>query len=192
MSGVEIILASIALLPPLAHYGNEIWKAVKDIKSSRQDIFELADETIAFSDLCGEYLRMCAEEPKAHARRSSRSSSVRHLKTWISKLLDSLGEILYKVKALNHDRRRRLSIEARVIARIEWYFSKSAVQRLRAQMAVARETIKGSSNLLQIRKLNEELQMLKEALASPLRRKQVEKSLGMTIEKKIKSINQAL
>lgn len=187
---MEIILASIALLPPLVHCGNKIRKAVKEIQSSRRDIFELTDETVIFSDLCGEYLRACADDHEAHSRRSS---SIQHLETWIRKLLGSLNNVLQKVGALKRGRKHRSSVEDRIIAYIEWYLSKSAVKRLRASMAVARETIKGSSNIMCIQKLDEELRMLKEALvSSPLRRREIEKRLGMTIEKKIESINQAL
>ncbi|KAJ4994034.1 hypothetical protein SVAN01_00511 [Stagonosporopsis vannaccii] len=186
---MEIILASIALLPPLAHCGNKIRKAIKEIKSSRRDILELTDETVIFSGLCEEYLRACADKHEVHA---CRSSSVRCLKTWIRKLLNSLEEVLQKVEALKRDRNHRSSIEEKIIAYIEWLCSGSSVQRLRANMAVASEAIKGFTNLMYIQKLNKELQMLRDILASPLHRKETEEKLGMTIEEKIESINQAL
>ena len=180
--------ASIALLTQLTQCGVQIHKAIKKIKRSRTDIAELADETIIFAGLCDDFLRTRNGERKVSTRGNS---SMESLDAWIKKTLKGLQEVLQTVEGLRK-RRSRTSLEKRLIAYLEWFFSASLVKRLRENMSVATDSVQGFSTLICIQKLNEELQMLRVALTRPSRRKEIEEELGMSIEDKINILQQAV
>ncbi|KAF2623605.1 hypothetical protein BU25DRAFT_177347 [Macroventuria anomochaeta] len=182
------VVGGVALSTQLTQCGKKIRKAIKKIKSSRRDISELADDTVIFAGLCEGFLRACADGREAHI---GRSSSIGSLNIWIKKTLAGLHELLRKVEALKHDPRYR-SWQDTLIAYLEWFFSTSSVKHLRANMAVARESINGFSNLMCIQKLNEELRMLRIALTRPMSRAEIERNLRLEIEEKIDLVKQAI
>lgn len=190
MEPASLTLGCIALLSPLLKCGKEIRKAVKRIRSSRRDILDLADDTIIFTGLCEDFLReACAHDGGAYA---DRSLPIEFLSDWITRTSRGLEEILQKVQALKSNPTARLSLEQKLIAYLEWLFSKSLVEYLRKNMSVLRESINGFSNLMCIQKLNEELRWLKTALADPMHCKEVEAKWGMSIDAKIKLVQSAV
>jgi hypothetical protein len=165
-------VAGLALLTELTKFGIAIRKATKRIKNSRRDIAELTDETVIFAGLCEDFLRTCANDREAKST--------------------GLCELLRKVEAVGPEPKHQYSLQEVLIAKLEWFFSKDAVRRLRGSLTVARASISGFSNLMCIRKLNEELQMLREALSSRASRQKVELKLGMSVEEKIRMVRQAM
>jgi hypothetical protein len=93
---------------------------------------------------------------------------------------------------LRRDREQHSSIEETLIAHLTWYFSKSEVKSLRVLLKVVRASMNGFSNLMCIRKLNEELQMLRDALKDRKSRQNIEEKLGMKIERKIQMVEQMM
>jgi hypothetical protein len=183
------VAAGVALCTELTKFGVAIRKAAERIKNSRRDIAELTDETVIFAGLCEEFLRACADNREAN---SSAALSIRPLSAWIKRTSTGLCELLRKVEAVGPDPRHQYSLQERLIAYLEWCFNKDTVKRLRDFLNVARTSMSGLSNLMCIRKLNEELQMLYAALSNRISRRKVEIKLGMTIEEKIRMVRQAM
>lgn len=180
------VAAGITICAQLAEFGKAIRKATKRIKNSRRDIADLSDETVIFAGLCEEFLRTFTDT------KSKAASSVAPLITWLRRTNTELSELLQKVEALTPDPTYRVSIQETLIAYLEWYFSKNAVKKLRASLTIARESMNGFSNVLCIQKLNEELQILKNALRDASSRKTMEEKLGVKLERKIKMVEQAM
>jgi hypothetical protein len=183
-------VAGIALLTELTKFGIAIRKATKRIKNSRRDIAELTDETVIFAGLCEEFLRTCADDHEAKS--SAAASSIGPLNAWIKRTSTGLYELLRKVEAVGPESRDQYSLQETCIAKLEWFFSKDTVRRLRDSLTVARASISGFSNLICIEKLNQELHMLYKALSSRSSRQEAELELGMSIEEKIRMVRQAM
>ncbi|KAJ8111518.1 hypothetical protein OPT61_g5914 [Boeremia exigua] len=186
MEVAGLALAGLALIGPLTKCGIEVKETFKKIKSSRRDISKLADDTVIFAGLCTDFLQICANEHKAHA---DKSAPIKCLIAWIRKMLKALRKILQKVKALDQS---PLSLQDKIIAYIEWFFSTSTVERLRANINFASVNIQGFTNVMFIEKINEELRMLKRALKQPSKHKEIEGDLGMSIGEKIDLLKKSI
>lgn len=183
------VVGGIALCSQLANCAIAINKAVKRIKNARRDIVELSDETAIFAGISADFFKTFEDECDTN---EGLASSVTALKEWVRATLDGLHDVLQKAQALRRDPKNPVSFQDRLIAKLEWFFSKGFVKRLRVALDVANLSIVGASNLMCIRKLNEQLQILKDALQDDKERRKVEQSLGATVEEKIQSINQEL
>ncbi|KAH3966052.1 hypothetical protein HBH92_186350 [Parastagonospora nodorum] len=192
MSGFEIfgaIAGGFALCNQLVKLGIAVREAIQRIKNSRQDALDLSDEAVIFAGLCTQFLQVCDED---HNKNKAIHSSIHRLIGWLKKLEIGLYEVLQKAGALLPDPTNKHSIEKRWIARLEWFGSKKEVESLRASMSIARTSIDGFSNLICIRKLNEELKMLKLALVDAKLRERLEKKFGMTLNEKIGRVRQSV
>jgi hypothetical protein len=183
------VAAGVALCTELTKLGRAIHKAMKTIKDSRRDIAELTDETVIFAGLCEEFLRACNDD---HEGNSSAAASILPLNAWIKRTSTGLCDLLRKVEAVGPEPRHQYSLQETLISYLEWFFSKNTVRRLRDSLTVARASISGFSNLMCIRKLNEELHMLNAALSNRISLQEVELRLGMSVEEKIRMVRQAM
>jgi hypothetical protein len=183
------VAAGVSLCTQLTELGLAIRKATKRIKNSRRDIAELTDETVIFAGLCEEFLRACADDHDAESRAVS---WIIPLNAWIKRTSTGLCNLLRKVEAVGPEPKHQYSIQDTLIAYIEWFFSKDTVRRLRDSLTVARASMSGFSNLMCIRKLNEELHMLSAALSNRTSRKDIELRFGMRVEVKIRMVQQAM
>jgi len=192
MSGLEIfgaVVGGITLCAQLSRLGNDVREAINRIKNSRRDVLALSDEAVIFAGLSTEFLRLCNED---HAANKDLVSSIYRLKNWIKRTNRGITQLLKKVGALLPDSRSKRSLEERCIARLEWFGSKKSVESLRALMSMARTSIDGFSNLIYIRKLKEELDVLKLALTNARDRKIIEERFGIALEEKIKMVQQSM
>ncbi|KAF1911536.1 hypothetical protein BDU57DRAFT_92370 [Ampelomyces quisqualis] len=183
------VAAGISLCTQLTRFGIAIHKAIKEIKNSRRDIAKLANETILFASSSEDFLRFCADD---HRAKSSATCSIRPLITWIRKTKTGLFKLLQNVEALRSDPQKRLSLQKILIAYLKWYFSKKEVKCLRVSLDIARASMNGYSNLMCIRKLEEELRLLSRALKNAASRREVEEKFGMSITDKIKLVKEAI
>jgi hypothetical protein len=183
------VAAGVALCTELTKLGRAIHKATKRIKNAGRDIAELTDETVIFAGLCEDFLRTCADD---HDAESSAVSSILPLNAWVKRTSTGLCDLLRKVEAIGPEPMHQYSIQNTLIAHIEWFFSKETVRRLRDSLTVARASMSGFSNLMCIRKLNEELHMLGAALSNRTSRKDIELRFGMSVEEKIRMVKQAM
>jgi hypothetical protein len=192
MSGFEIfgaIAGGFALCNQLAKLGIAVREAIQRINNSGRDALDLSDEAVIFAGLCTQFLQVCDED---HNKDKAIHNSLYRLIGWLKKLEIGLDEVLQKAGALLPDSTNKRSLENRWIARLEWFGSKKEVESLRASMSIARTSIDGFSNLICIRKLNEELKMLKLALIDAKLRESLEKRYGMTLNEKIGRVRQSM
>jgi hypothetical protein len=75
------------------------------------------------------------------------------------------------------------------MARIKWYINEKEVKCTRASLSVARQSILALSNIRIIGKIDEEIQMLKEAILQG-NRQIIEKKLGMSVEQRLQLLKQ--
>lgn len=192
MSGLEVfgaVVGGITLCAELSRLGHAVREAIQRLKNSRRDVLDLSDKAIIFAGLCNRFLHVYHDD---HEAKSDFDSSIPRLIKWMKETEVALCKILQKASALLPDSKTRRSLEERCIARLEWFGSKKAVERLRASMVVASTSIDGFSNLICIQKLNEELIILKLALTDEPNRRKFEKTFGVTLEKKIEMIQQSM
>jgi hypothetical protein len=182
-------VGGVALCATLVDIGLAIHKATKRIKNTRQDVAELTNETMIFAGLCDEFFRTCVDDQEAMR---GAASSILALKAWIEKTSTELLALLQKVEAVGPAARFRHSLQDTLIAYLEWLSSKDTVKRLRNSLTVARASIDGFSNLMCIRKLNEELRVLYAILANETDRRKAELELGMKLEEKIQMVQQRM
>lgn len=183
------VAAGFDLCTQLTHFGIAIHKATRDIKNSRRDIVKLADETILFASSSKDFLRSCADNYQAMG---SAISSIRPLTIWTKKKEKGLSKLLQNVKTLQSNSKDRPSLQNVLIAYLKWYFSKKEVKCLRVSVNIATASMNGYSNLICIRKLEEELRLLRRALEDAASRRGIEEKLAMSIDDKVKLIEESM
>jgi hypothetical protein len=183
------VAAGIALCSQLTTIAVAIRKATKEVKNARKDIAKLSDETVIFANLCEGFLNVCADDPTT---KRGGAFSIGPLYLWIKRTIVEQGRLLRKVEALIPDDEYRYSFRETLVAHREWFFNKSKVKSLRTSLTIARESMNGFTNLMYIRKLNEELQYLKTALRDASLRQSIEERFKTTLETKIRSVENAM
>lgn len=181
------VVAGITVGSELIRLGCAIQKAITRIKNSRRDIEKLANETIMFAGLYKRFLRACKEDSDAY---TTDASAVRPLISWAQRTVDSLNELLQKVEVLYPKFKPRSAFEDKAIAHLVWSRSTGAVKALRASLSVARESINAFSNLMCLKKLKDQINMLREAMNDPSKRRALERELGDTLENRIRELDQ--
>jgi hypothetical protein len=179
------VAGGMAVCGQLKDLGIWIYEATKRIKNSRRDVLELSDEAVIFAGLCEDFLRTCEDDYRT-------KKSVRRLFAWLKQTQIALSNLFEKVKVLSQDSEYHYSFQEICIAYWDWFASKNLVKGLRASLRIAGIGISGFSNLMCIRKLNKELQMLRLALTNADSRREMEKKLGMKIEEKMKVVQRAM
>jgi hypothetical protein len=178
------IIGGMGICNQLFQLGREIQKAVKTIKNSRQDIEQLANETIIFADLYQRFSIVCKESDD----NASSSEAIVELKAWAKSCIRGLKNLLAKVKVLRFGNESSRSIEETIIAHLEWLFNKNTVKALRASLSVARESINGVSTLMHLNKLDAVIKMFKEASKDRELRRDLENELQISLEEAINKI----
>jgi 23S rRNA A2030 N6-methylase RlmJ len=106
---------------------------------------------------------------------------------WAEEAVHGFKELLDRVQALIGD-----SLSSKLdtlIARVRWYFSENEVKFLRSSLSVARESMRGFSNIRVIEKLDEQMRLLKAAIAKGSQRT-IEDQLGVDLEERIRMLVQ--
>jgi hypothetical protein len=175
------IIGGMGICNQLFQLGREIQKAVKTIKNSRRDIEELANETIIFADLYQKFSSVCNESDD----NASSSVAIAELNAWARSCIHGLEDLLDKVDVLLCEDKSSHFLEERLIAHLQWLFSKSTVKALRASLSVARESINGIGTLMHLNKLDAWIKKLKEYLKDRELRRDLEKKLRVPLEEAI-------
>jgi hypothetical protein len=181
------IIGGMGICNQLFQLGREIQKAVKTIKNSRRDIGELAKETIIFADLYQRFSGVCEESDD----NANGSIAVVELDAWAQTCIDGLKEMLRKVEVLLSRDRSSRSIEEKLIAYLQWLFSKSTVKALRASLSVARESINGFSTLMHLNKLDTLIKRLREAFRDQELRRDLERKFHVPLEEAVRKLEQS-
>jgi hypothetical protein len=177
------IIGGIGICNQLFELGRKIQRATKTIKNSRRDVRELAKETKIFADI---YQRFSSVRDESGYNASS-SVAIVELDAWAQSCIHSLKKLLDKVRILTSGDRSSRSIEERIIAYLEWFFSKNTVKALRASLSVARESINGVSTLMHLTKLDAVIKKLKEASKDRELRRDWENKHHVTLEDEIRN-----
>lgn len=182
------VAAGVALGSELVRIARSIQKVTKRIQHARRDVADLTKEAIIFAGLYQKFLHTCADDLKDRAKNNT---SMMHLISWTRATLRGLRNLLKKVRPLQSNPKCYYSLSETLSAQWTWLFSARRVEGLRASLSVARECINAISNLICINKLDIELKLLKAALRSDRERRRVlEKELGMSLEDKIRMLEQ--
>lgn len=170
-------------------FGTAIWKVseklnalAKEIKYARREIEKLVKEMSIFADLYEDFYRVCIPDQRKQGRKTS---STKRLLDWIEDAIDAFESLVGRVRALAGD--SRYSMLETLTAHVRWYFSKNEVNYLRYSLNVAQENMRGFSNLTIIKKINEEIQIIKDAIAQGDQQliQNLENRLGISLEERL-------
>lgn len=183
------VAAGLAVCHEMSRLANTIRKITKAIKNAPKDISTLTDETVIFTGLYAAFLQLCEEDPKTY---HGAATSIKRLKVWADVTIERLHTILKEGEALSPDSEYLYPLGHTAKAHWKWLVRRNVVTRLRNSLNVARQCIEGFTNIMCIRKLNEELSLLRNALTNLVERRAHEQRLGMTLEEKIQSLEAGL
>jgi hypothetical protein len=178
------IIGGIGIGNQLFQLARKIQRAAKTIKNSRQDIKELARETRIFANIYQRFSGVC-KEPDDNA---SSSVAIVELDAWAQSCIHGLEKLLDKVEVLLCKDKSSHFIEEKLIAHLQWLFSKSTVKALRASLSVARESINGVSTLVHLKNLKVLIKRLEEASENRELRRDWEKKLRVSLEEAISKL----
>jgi hypothetical protein len=173
------VAAGVALTTELSRLCRSLHKLVIQIRNAPRELSNLADEMRLFMDIYSEFYRACSYDT---ARKSNIGSPIIHLVAWTKAAIHGFKELLGEVGLLIDG--STSSVAKRWVARIKWYINEKEVKCTRASLSVARQSISALSNIRIIGKIDEEIQMLKEAILQGNRRI-IEKKLGMSVEQRL-------
>jgi hypothetical protein len=175
------VAAGVALTTELLRLCRSLHKLVVQIRNAPRELSKLADEMRLFTDIYSVFYKACDYDT---AGKSNIRSSIRYLVAWTEDAIRGFKELLGKVGLLIDG--STSSVAQRCAARIKWHFNGKEVKCTRASLSVARQSISALSNIRIIGKIDEEIQMLQEALLQGNRR--IEKKLGMSVEQRLKAL----
>jgi hypothetical protein len=177
------VAAGIAVCHEMIRLAKTIHKVAKNIKNAPKDIGTLTDETITFTGLYGDFLETCERNTKFHE-----AAWMKRLKVYADNLIRRLQAILDEGDALRVDVDYRHLLKDSVKAHWNWLIRRNVVTHLRTSLAIASQTITGFLNIICIQKLNEELGLLRSIINNREKRIQIESELGVSLEDKIRYI----
>tara|TARA_R110002003_G_scaffold70_26_gene6556 strand:+ start:5326 stop:5925 length:600 start_codon:yes stop_codon:yes gene_type:complete len=179
-----VVAAGIMLGPELLRLSRSLRKTFKAIRYAPHDLDKLVKEMEIFADLYEDFHDVCTSDPKYKARSSG---PAKRLMAWAEEAVHGFKKLLARVQALTGD-----SLNSKLdtlIARVRWYFSEDEVKFLRSSLSVARESMRGFSNIRVIEKLDEQMRLLKAAIAKGSQRT-IEDQLGVDLEEQIRMLVQ--
>ncbi|KAF1365582.1 hypothetical protein EJ07DRAFT_151065 [Lizonia empirigonia] len=185
MDPVSITLAVVPIASELIRLGCGVQKLIKKVKNARPEVEKLANETILFVGLYKRFMRACNDDTDAFTKDQS---AMRPLILWAERTANELEKLLDQVKALYPQSKIRWGFEDDAIARVVWINKQSQVKALRASLSVARESIHGFTNLMCLKKVNDQIGLMMAALRNPNKRHVLERKLGTTLERKIEEL----
>ncbi|KAF3042327.1 hypothetical protein E8E12_001918 [Didymella heteroderae] len=183
------VAAGITVCHEMSRVAKAIRKVTKDIKNAPREVANLMDETIIFTGLYSTFLQICEDDSEI---RQGAMPSIARLKIWAGSTIERLKRILQEADAISPASHTRHSLRKTGRASWKWLVKRNVVAALKASLNVARQSIEGFSNLMCIRKLNEELAILQGAVTNPKQRRALEQKLGTLLEDKIRSIETRL
>jgi hypothetical protein len=162
-------------------------KSAKKIRYARRELMKLVKEMGIFADLYEDFYRVCVSDQRKKGRNTS---STRHLIDWIQDATDAFRVLLKRVRALASDSRK--SMLETLTAHVKWVFSENEVKYLRMSLSVARESIRGFSNVTLIEATNKEIEMIRAAIAQGNQQaiQALEGELGGTLEERLSELEQ--
>lgn len=177
------VAAGIAICHEITRLAKEIHKVAKNIKNAPKDLGTLTDETVIFTGLYGDFLETCERNTK-----SQKAVWMKHLEAYANNLIQRLEAILTEGDALRVDIDYRHPLKDTLKAHWNWLMRRNVVTHLRTTLAIVSQTITGFLNIICIQRLDEELGLLRNILNNPEKRTQIESELGVSLEDKIRCI----
>lgn len=113
---------------------------------------------------------------------------MKHLEAYANNLIQRLEAILTEGDALRVDIGYRHPLKDTLKAHWNWLMRRNVVTHLRTTLAIVSQTITGFLNIICIQRLDEELGLLRNILNNPEKRTQIESELGVSLEDKIRCI----
>ena len=177
------VAAGIAICHEITYLAKEIHKIAKNIKNAPKDIGTLTDETVIFTGLYGDFLETCEQNTKFQ-----KVVWMDRLKAYAGNLIRRLQAIVTEGEALRVDVDYRHPLKDTLRAHWNWLIRRNVVTHLRTTLAIASQTITGFLNIICIQRLNEELELLRSILNNPEKRTRIESEIGVSLEDKIRCI----
>jgi hypothetical protein len=178
------VAAAITLGAELLRLSHLLSKMIKTMKTARRDMTKLVAEMETFADLYNDFYGVCI------ADRKRGTASTKRLVAWIMQAITAFKTLLDRVRALAGETAH--GVLDTLAAHVKWYFSENDVKCLRASLSVARESMRGFSNIAVIEKVDGEMELIRAAIArgdgESLR--EMEDGLGMSAREKLRELEQ--
>jgi hypothetical protein len=187
MEIVGVAAAAITFGDIILKLSRWLYKSAKKIKYARRELMKLVKEMSIFSDLYEDFYRVCVLDQR---KKGCNTSSTRQLIDWIEDATGAFGGLLKRVQAIAGD--SRYSVRESLTAHVKWFFSENEVKYLRSSLSVARENMRGFSNITVIKMVNEEIQVIRDVIAQRDRQaiQALEDQLGVTLEGRMDQLEQ--
>jgi hypothetical protein len=187
MEIVGVVAAGITFGSTILKLSQWLYKSAKKIKYARRELLKLVKEMGVFADLYEDFYRVCISDQRKKARNTS---STTRLVDWIQEAIDAFNVLLNRVEVLAGD--SRYSMLETLTAHVKWLFNENEVKYLRLSLSVARESMRGFSNVTFIETINEEIQMIRAVIAQGDRQhiQVLEDQLGATLEERLGELEQ--
>jgi hypothetical protein len=166
--------------PELLRLSRSLRKTFRAIRSAPRDVDKLVKEMEIFAGLYEDFLEICSSGEKHDARSIS---AVKLLAAWARKAIKGMTKLLERVQALSGGPLN--SKMETLVAYLRWYFSDREVKFLRSSLNVARESIIGFSNIRAVQRLEEQIRLLKAAMAQD-NQQTIEARLDVSLEEQMK------
>jgi hypothetical protein len=187
MDIVGTVAAGITFGALILKLSRSLYKSAKKIRYASREIMKLVKEMGIFADLYEDFYRVCVSDQRKKGRNTS---STRRLIDWIQDATDALRVLVRHVQALAGDSRH--SMLETLTAHVKWFFSENEVKYLRSSLGVAQESMRGFSNITIIETINEEIEVIRAAIAQGDRQtiQALELDLGSTLKERLDELKQ--
>ncbi|KAF2830568.1 hypothetical protein CC86DRAFT_463847 [Ophiobolus disseminans] len=181
------IAAGITLGAEILRLSRSLLKMAKRIRYARREILKLVKEMGVFADLYEDFYAVCISDQRRKVRPIA---STRRLVDWTQEATHAFKKLLDQVRALADD--SRYSMLETFTAHMKWFFSESDVKYLRSSLSVARESMRGFSNITFIATIDEEMDLLRATIAQGDRQRLQDMGvqLGMSVEDRLNELKQ--
>lgn len=182
---MEVATAVIAFGTVILKISKELRKAAKKVRTARREIMELVKEMGIFSDLYEDFYRVCVSDQRKKGRNTFPTQG---LIDWIQDAIKAFKSLVYRVRALTGD--SKYSMLETITAHVKWLRGGDEVEYLRCALSVARENMRGFTNLKLIEAINEEMQLIQDILTRRDQREieDLEIKLGITLEERLEEL----
>jgi len=182
MQAFDPVAAGVTLGAEVLRLSRSMRKLTKGTKHARVEVAGLSKEMDLFADLYDELFRVCIFDSSTT---SFSKSPVKRLVAWTEETIDAFRNMLDRIQDLV-DISRDSMVDV-LAARMKWHAIEREMECMRISLSIAREGIKGFTNIRVFEKLEEEEDMLRTTIERGDRQIHEER-FGMTLEDRVRTV----
>jgi hypothetical protein len=182
MQAFHTVAAGVTLSAEVLRSSRSLRKLTKGTKHARIEIAGLSKEMDLFADLYDELFRVCIFDSSTT---SFTQLPVKRLVVWTEETIDAFRNLLDRIQDLVDISRG--SVVDVLAAHMKWRAIERKMECMRISLSIARQGIKGFINIRVFEKLEEEEEVLRNAIERG-DRQSLEERFGMTLEDRVRVV----